>query len=685
MVRNSVERSIVWAAVAIAVFVIAAQSGCSSSQYLAKRKQPFNPLAVPLNLLSRKGPEATSRTKQTLRRYNLNEDDNAASASVLARFEEEISREPTPDKIHAFAELAYVRGKKLDDGGRNGDALDMYGAAVAHAYYYLFDEGFDNSRNPYDPQFRSACDIYNAALESALRLAHRQGKLRPGVTQRIKTKKQEYVINISVQGRWPAEEFERLEFVSDYDLEKFNNRHRTYGLGVPLIAVRKPKTNQEAVEQYYPNGLSFPVTAFLRVHRNPLTDKVVPGEVRQCTLELHDPIVARNIHVEQRLVPLETDLTTPLAYFLDTPEFEQRKNIATLGLLNPAGTKELDGLYMLEPYDPNKIPVLMVHGLWSSPLTWMDMFNDLRSFPEIRDRYQFWFYLYPTGQPFWVSATRLRKDLDRVRDTIDVQRQLPALDQMVLVGHSMGGLVSRLQTLDSGDDFWKILSDKPFDQLEASQEDREQLANILFFQPNESIRRVITMGTPHRGSEFANSYTRWLGRKLIRLPSFVTNVSNRIIRENPGLFRNTELLTISTSIDSLAPESPILPVMLRAQKAPWVRYHNVVGHLPKAGFVERFKYDGDGVVQLASAQLEDIESEIEVPADHMGVHRHPKAILEVRRILLEHARDIDRQWAREEGGRIIAKAPPRSTPHQSSAQPAGLFRIPHPPIPTIAP
>ena len=110
---------------------------------------------------------------------------------------------------------------------------------------------------------------------------------------------------------------------------------------------------------------------------------------------------------------------------------------------------------MLEPYEPGKIPVLMVHGLWSSPMTWMEMFNDLRSVPEIRKHYQFWFYEYPTGQPFWVSAAQMRHDLAKLRDVLDPRHLEPALDQMVLVGHSMGGLVSRLQTVDSGDGYWR--------------------------------------------------------------------------------------------------------------------------------------------------------------------------------------------------------------------------------------
>ena len=99
---------------------------------------------------------------------------------------------------------------------------------------------------------------------------------------------------------------------------------------------------------------------------------------------------------------------------------------------------------MLEPYDPDKIPVLMVHGLWSNLITWMEMFNDLRGTPEIRDQYQFWFYLYLTGQPFWATVSQLRNELATAKRRLDPRSVNPALDEMILVGHSMGGLISRM-------------------------------------------------------------------------------------------------------------------------------------------------------------------------------------------------------------------------------------------------
>ena len=130
----------------------------------------------------------------------------------------------------------------------------------------------------------------------------------------------------------------------------------------------------------------------------------------------------------------------------------------------------IKGLYMVQPYEPGKIPVLFIHGMWSSPMTWMEMFNDLRSSPDIRQHYQFWFYLYPTGQPFWLSAAQLRRDLAETRQALDPQHREPALDQMVLVGHSMGGLVARLQTLKSGQDYWKLASRIPWEQVKADPE-----------------------------------------------------------------------------------------------------------------------------------------------------------------------------------------------------------------------
>jgi len=567
-----------------------------------------------------------------LRKYDLDDQLDLDSKELLAKFQQCIEREPSAEKLHAYAELSYLAAKRAEKHDAK-QALDFYGASVAYAYIYLFDDQHAEWRNPYDPHFRGACDLYNGALEGAMRLMQKQGNLAPGCDCEITSATDTWDLRVVSCGTaWHDDDFEKLEFCSDYEVGGLTNQYHGYGLGVPMIAVRKSHPGENATEKFYPPGLSFPVTAFLRL----LPDETGTGAGKRhrAVLELCDPLSSTDNWVGARRVPLECDLSTPLAHFLNNPQLNK---LSTAGLLRPDKTAAVSGLYMLEPYQPGKIPVLMVHGLWSSPLTWMEMFNDLRSDPNIRSRYQFWFYLYPTGQPFWYSAAQLRQDLAKVRTAVDPAQREGSLDQMVLVGHSMGGLISKLQVVESGNQFWDAVATKPFHLVKASPETREVLGGTFYFHASPSVKRVVTIGTPHRGSKFANNTTRYLGRKLITLPAMLMTGSDELRRDNPDLFRDASFQEAKTSLDSLAPDSPLLPVLVSSRPAPGVHFHNVIGVLPEGGIVGKFAAGTDGIVSYESAHLDGVDSEVVINADHSRVHQHPLAVLEVRRILLEHA------------------------------------------------
>ena len=220
----------------------------------------------------------------------------------------------------------------------------MHRDGRVHAYWYLFDPGLDHFRNPYDPQFRRSCDLYNSALEAALRIVSKNRQLKPGAQHVIKTGKKEYHLEIALRGPWHEDDLSAFEFVSTYEITGgLTNHHHTFGLGVPLIAIRTKHPGESPAEKYYPPGLSFAVTAFLRVEQDRPED--VGKNIHHCVLELYDPLLSTDIQVCNRNVPLEADFSTPLAFFLDDPQF-QETDTSTLGLFDPGTKKGIKGLFM---------------------------------------------------------------------------------------------------------------------------------------------------------------------------------------------------------------------------------------------------------------------------------------------------------------------------------------------------
>ena len=178
----------------------------------------------------------------------------ATSARCSKKLQAINDREPSADMVYAMSELAFLGGKKTEPHDKRA-ALDLYGASVLHAYDFLFDPRFAATRNPYDPQYRGACDLYNGALESALRIVCAGKELVPGTTKTINTASGAWDVTCVLQGsRWQPEDFERFEFVSDYEVKGLKNLYQTHGLGVPLIAVRHSYQGEPAAAKYYPPG-----------------------------------------------------------------------------------------------------------------------------------------------------------------------------------------------------------------------------------------------------------------------------------------------------------------------------------------------------------------------------------------------------------------------------------------------
>jgi len=596
----------------------------------------------------------SQRTALLLRRYDLEEANLNSPDQVIRWLHQLTQNRPSLEEVHALAELAEKQARWSTSKGDTERATRMYSTAIVHAYQFLFDGDLNVARNAYDPQFRSICDIYNRSLEALLRQIIVDDKFGHGYQATLGTTEQGVQLTVQLDGRWKDQLFDRFELVSDYEVSGFENEYRTYGLGAPLIAVRKSRLEEDdALEKHYPPELTIPLTAFLHLKSKanvvPVSadrdEAATPPKIQTAVLTLYDPLEKTYARAENSTVPLESNITTPLAYGLKDP-LVNKGLLATASLLDAEFAPEAYGMFMVEPYDPQKIPVVLVHGLWDGPATWAHMINDLAATRELHDNYQFWFYSYPTAQPFWVSANQFRKDLSAIRSEVDPGRTNPVMEEMVLVGHSMGGLISMLQTIDSGDRFWEIASDRPISELKGDPKTKAALEEMFYFKANPSIKKLITLATPFKGSDFANRTTQWISHRLITLPSLITNDFEKLALQNVDVLKDPYFLTRSNSIDSLATTNPMFKAIAESELPKGLSFHNVVGRLDKTGVFHRHTTEesdvGDGVVALSSGVDRRADSQVYVAAEHSTLHQQPGSILEVRRLLLEQLGENDR-------------------------------------------
>ena len=285
---------------------------------------------------------------------------------------------------------------------------------------------------------------------------------------------------------------------------------------------------------------------------------------------------------------------------------------------------------MLEPYDPNKIPVLMVHGMLSSPLAWREVTNDIRGNARLRDAFQVWYHVYPTGSPILHSAAELRGSLLDLRRKLDPRGDDPAMQDMVVVGHSLGGILAKTLVQDSGNAVWDALLDKPIGEVEVAAEDREKVRRMLFFERLPFVKRLVFISVPHRGSEFADSIIGKFGANLIAVPRGMVALDDRLRAALGGALRD-EAGTGASAVEALSPRNPVRRALCGLPIPASVPFHSIMGDVTgKMG-----PGGTDGFVDYDSAHLDAAASELVVNCGHRASVEHA-TVAEVLRILRCH-------------------------------------------------
>jgi len=265
------------------------------------------------------------------------------------------------------------------------------------------------------------------------------------------------------------------------------------------------------------------------------------------------------------------------------------------------------------------------------------VFNHLQNDPALADRCQFWLYLYPTGAPLAANAARLRAELRAALETFDPGGCDPALRQMVLVGHSMGGLIAKMTAQDSGTAVWDSVFTRPPDELRVSDVSRRQLLEGLFFPAEPSVGRLVFVAVPHQGSELANRpIGRLLEARIIRDDAFTAAVKEAARKNGRGVLAPGVKLWRLDGVGGLRPGAPVLSTSAELPIDPAVPYHSII---PQIG-TENVHLKTDGVVKYRSSHIEGAESELVIPATHVGTDT-PRVANEIRRIRLEHLAALD--------------------------------------------
>jgi len=526
-----------------------------------------------------------------------------------------------------------------------GASCEMLKKCDRHAvdgYYVACQEAWNAAWTcPESPDILcTAADLYADALAGLLEAARRHGRMGPEG------------LWVGPQGRPVLVPFRpqalplgaagiaSVEPQAQSDDGRVSRRHLRDGFGLPVVVrVAGPRPRGEA-ETFAAPRQSLAATAVLRFdvpgNENSLEKFAGPAarDHAAAVLDLANPVEIAAVHIGSARPHLAADLSAPL---LDVLEGTPKTGIT--GFLLPFTTGATrPHLEMLEPHQPGRIPVVFIHGIASDEGTWFDMINELRAWPEFHRRFEPWVYHYPTGAAFLQASALLRQQLTDAVRQCDPEGRDPALKNLVLIGHSLGGLHAKLQVVEPGDHLWQAVSCIPFAEVRLQPELKRLAARGYFFHPLPFVNRIVCIATPHKGSQIASLGAGRLASLTVRAPAESRRVHDEAVRLNPGAFYPEYERRTPTTVDILQPDSRLLQALERLRPPCWVTVHSVVGD----GHASITGGRDDCVVRVESAHTVGAVSEICVPATHTKVHHHPATIAEVRRILAQHLHEIPR-------------------------------------------
>ena len=261
--------------------------------------------------------------------------------------------------------------------------------------------------------------------------------------------------------------------------------------------------------------------------------------------------------VEGKIRPLAANFSAPISYY--EPPRQSVAGRSNGGITIQLITMDKTGLYFLQPYDPDRIPVVFVHGLISTPFDWVQTINGLQADPEIRKHYQFWIFAYPTGNPDPLFRITIARRTGQSRQTLSGSSSLYPVSATVW-GECLLAAQGYESTALIGSKHWGKPAKQLFAKIPAIDLD---CSKATTFKANSSDQtRCLHLYSPSREQDGQSGGSGRFGTSLIALPLNIATTMKDDTHQRRTCALTGSSKRLPNSVSGLKPSNPaVSPVI----------------------------------------------------------------------------------------------------------------------------
>ncbi len=506
--------------------------------------------------------------------------------------------------------------------------------SLRYSYVYLFKSAQAPEERLFDLRQGQVRTFYNVALSRLITSSFTRFDYQQ-MPESLMLGSSLYHFNYEHYPEIKNADIDKLQSSYNFNFSGLKTINRQEGIGSEFVLVKKATDLSAAQpfildpEQYYSNKSNpnihtaryLSVSAIAEPAKTNSSISEILSPQSDFNVELFNPYQFKKAKIESQPYTLTANYSVPYGLWLAENKLG-RSGYWTL--LNKEEHLRMPHVFMLEPYQPNKKIIVMVHGLASSPETWIGLTNNIMGDQKLRDHYQVWQVFYSTNMPIFESRFQINALLKQAFAI--VQPNTPSAQDAVIIGHSMGGIISRLLVSDAD------ISAQAIPLMNYEQNTQLQRHPIIrdrfVFKALKPVSRAIFIAAPHHGTDYADRWFTNLAKKIVVLPlSFLNDVNVEI----PNA-KNSTMGLIKSGPADLSQQSRFMLLSADIMPNKDIPYHSIMGNQTQSTEPSKMS---DGIVPYTSSHLDGAVSEKMFNGGH-SIHESPDAILELRRILREH-------------------------------------------------